>query len=69
MVIDEDKLYGAYKLENLIKRTYSDHNAIVVIKTDISSNQDATNKKYIMTNKSYTEYKQKLENNDINTLF
>ena len=68
MVIDEDKLYGAYKLENLIKRTYSDHNAIVV-KTDLSSKQDVPNKKYIMTNKSYTEYKQKHENNDINTLF
>ena len=58
MEIDEEKQYGLYKIEcqnKQIKKTYSDHNAIV-INIDFISPKDVSRKKKVITRKGYKKY-------------
>ena len=55
MEIDEEKQYRLYKIEcqnKQIKKTYSDHSAIV-INIDFVSPKDVSRKKKVITRKRY----------------
>ena len=56
--IDEEKQYGLYKIERQneqIKKTYSDHNAIL-INLDFISPEEGSRKKKVITWKGYKKY-------------
>ena len=58
MEIDEEKQYRLYKIERQneqIKKTYSDHNAIL-INIDSVSPKDVSRKKKVITRKRYKMY-------------
>ena len=71
ILIDEEKLYAAYRVVKLAtgnKTVYSDHNAML-IKTDITSVAQNSEKKSVMTKKSYNIYRELIERSNIKKLF
>ena len=68
MTVDEEKLYGAYHKDFAGKKTHSDHNAIL-LNTDLTLAEQKSEKKGIMTRKSYCKYKLLLQEYNIDDLF
>ena len=69
MVIYENKLYGSFHEDkNTGKKTYSDHNAML-LNTNLASVYQGIEKKGIMTKKSYSTYKHLLDERNITGQF
>ena len=65
MEIDEEKQYGLYKIERQskqIKKTYFDHNAIL-INIDSASPKDLSRKRKVITRKRYKKYQTIIQEN------
>ena len=65
MEIDEEKQYRLYKIERQskqIKKTYSDHNAIL-INIDSVSPKDLSRKRKVITRKKYKKYQTIIQEN------
>ena len=70
MKIDEEKQYGLYKTERQnkqIKKTYCDHNAIL-INLDFISPEEVSRKKKVITRKGYKKYQAIIQEKEISKI-
>ena len=70
MEIDEEKQYRLYKIgcqNKQIKKTYSDHNAILV-NIDFISSKDVSRKKKVITRKRQKKYQTIIQEKEISKI-
>ena len=63
MIIDETKEYATYRLDQQnqdLKKTYSDHN-VILLKIDFHAETIRTKERKIITTKGYKEYRENIE--------
>ena len=70
MIIDETKEYATYRLDQQnqdLKKTYSDHN-LILLKIDFHAETIRTKERKIITTKGYKEYRENIEQQQISKL-